>query len=156
MLFADVLITMHLVACNWALNQWGGGCIDIPSRVYSQGVFFTEAPAEFQHVNCMIVRIWEVKRVACYARAETFTEAVASVASMVATPLPILLAFLAPLVRTRTLLRNQCGINFNAIVYINIACYNCIIWSLFTVWMLVFKRLPAYKRCFFHFLAHYL
>ena len=32
----------------------------------------------------MIVRIWEVKRVACYARAETFTEAVAS---MVATPL---------------------------------------------------------------------
>ena len=36
----------------------------------------------------MIVRIWEVKRVACYARAETFTEVVASVASMVATPLP--------------------------------------------------------------------
>ena len=38
----------------------------------------------------MIVCIWEVKiieRVACYARAETFTEAVASVASMVATPL---------------------------------------------------------------------
>ena len=27
-----------------------------------------------------------IKRVACYARAETFTEAVASVASMVATP----------------------------------------------------------------------
>ena len=35
----------------------------------------------------MIVRIWEVKRVACYARAETFTEAVAPVASMVAMPL---------------------------------------------------------------------
>ena len=35
----------------------------------------------------MIVQIWEVKRVACYARAVTFTEAVASVASMVATPL---------------------------------------------------------------------
>ena len=52
-------------------------------RVY----FFTEALAEFQHVNCMIVRIWEVKRVACYGRAETFTEAVASVASMIATPL---------------------------------------------------------------------
>ena len=47
----------------------------------SQGV------AEFQHVNCMIVRIWEVKIVACYARAKTFTEAVASVASMVAMPL---------------------------------------------------------------------
>ena len=51
--------------------------------------FFTKALAEFQHVNCMIVRIWEVKRVACYARAETFTEAVALVASMVAMPLPI-------------------------------------------------------------------
>ena len=33
------------------------------TRVY----FFTETLAEFQHVNCMIVRIWEVKRVACYA-----------------------------------------------------------------------------------------
>ena len=44
------------------------------ARVY----FFTEALAEFQHVNCMIVRLWEVKGVACYARAETFTEAVAS------------------------------------------------------------------------------
>ena len=53
----------------------------------SQGIYFTKALAEFQHVNCMIVQIWEVKRVACYARAETFTEAVASVASMVATPL---------------------------------------------------------------------
>ena len=52
------------------------------------GVFFTEALAEFQHVNnnyyCMIGQIWEVKRVICYARAETFTKAVASVASMVA------------------------------------------------------------------------
>ena len=49
------------------------------------------ALAEFQHVNYIIVRIWKVKRsrVACYARAENFTEAVASVASMVATPLPI-------------------------------------------------------------------
>ena len=54
-----------------------------------QGVFFTEALAEFHHVNCMIVRIWGVKRVVCYAMAETFTEAVASVASMVATPLAI-------------------------------------------------------------------
>ena len=43
-------------------------------------VYFTEALAEFHHVNCMIVRI------ACCARAETFTEAVASAASMVATP----------------------------------------------------------------------
>ena len=50
----------------------------------SQGVFFTEALAEFQYDNCMIVQIWEVKRVACYARAETFTEAVGAVASMVA------------------------------------------------------------------------
>ena len=52
-------------------------------------LFFTEALAEFQHVNCMIV---EVKRVACYARAETFIEAVASVASMpmVATPLAVI------------------------------------------------------------------
>ena len=55
----------------------------------SQGVFFTEALVEFQHVNCVIIQIWEDKRVACYARAETFTEAVASVASMVATPLQI-------------------------------------------------------------------
>ena len=31
---------------------------------YSQGVSFTKALAEFQHVNYMIVRIWEVKRVA--------------------------------------------------------------------------------------------
>ena len=52
------------------------------ARVY----FFTKALAEFEHVNCMLVQIWEVKRVACYARAETFTEAVASVALMVATP----------------------------------------------------------------------
>ena len=44
--------------------------------VAMQGVSFTEALAEFQHVNCMLVQIWEVKRVACYARAETFTEAV--------------------------------------------------------------------------------
>ena len=44
--------------------------------------------AELQHVNCMIVRIWEVKGVACYARAENFTEEVALVASMVATSLP--------------------------------------------------------------------
>ena len=28
----------------------------------------------------MIVRVWEVKKVECYARAETFTEAVAPVA----------------------------------------------------------------------------
>ena len=53
----------------------------------SQGVFFTEALGEFEHVNCMIVQICEVRGVACYARAVTFTEAVASVASMVATPL---------------------------------------------------------------------
>ena len=33
--------------------------IQYSPRVY----FFTEALAEFQHVNCMIVRIWEVKRV---------------------------------------------------------------------------------------------
>ena len=38
-----------------------------PPRV-SQGVFFTEALAEFQHINCMIAQICEVKRVACYAR----------------------------------------------------------------------------------------
>ena len=42
---------------------------------YPRHIFFTEALAEFQHVNSMIVQIWEVKRVACYARAETFTEA---------------------------------------------------------------------------------
>ena len=50
------------------------------ARVY----FLPRQLAELKHVNCMIVRIWEV---ACYARGETFTEAVASVASMVATPL---------------------------------------------------------------------
>ena len=32
------------------------------ARVY----FFTKALAEFQHVNCMIVQIWEIMRVACY------------------------------------------------------------------------------------------
>ena len=47
--------------------------------------FFTEALPEFQHLNCMIVRIWEVKLHAMLG-AETFTEAVASVVSMVATP----------------------------------------------------------------------
>ena len=42
----------------------------------SQGVFFfTEALAEFQHVTCMIVRIWEVEGVAVMLG---FTEAVAS------------------------------------------------------------------------------
>ena len=30
--------------------------------------------AEFRHVNCMIVQIWEVETVASYARDETFTE----------------------------------------------------------------------------------
>ena len=44
------------------------------ARVY----FFIKALAKFQHVHCMIVLIRKVKRVACYARAETFTEAVAS------------------------------------------------------------------------------
>ena len=38
--------------------------------------------AEFQHVNCMIEQIWEVKGIACYTRAETFTEAVASMVAM--------------------------------------------------------------------------
>ena len=70
-------------SCNLSIKD---NCPD-PSSV-GKGVarvyFFTEALAEFQHVKCMIVWIWEVKRVACYARAETFTEAVASVASMVA------------------------------------------------------------------------
>ena len=42
---------------------------------------------EFQHVNCMTEQIQEVDGAACYARAETLTEAVASVALMVATPL---------------------------------------------------------------------
>ena len=67
---------------QWWIQGGGGG------GLCSQGVFFTEALAEFQHVSCMIIRIWEVKRVACYARAETFTEADATVASMVATSLP--------------------------------------------------------------------
>ena len=35
----------------------------------------------------MVVRICEVKRVACYARADTFTEAVSLVVLIVATPL---------------------------------------------------------------------
>ena len=39
------------------------------------------------------VQIWEVKRVACYARVETFTEAVAS---MVATPLTFVSLFRTP------------------------------------------------------------
>ena len=42
---------------------------------YPRDIIFTEAPAEFQHVNSMIVQIWQVKRDACYARVETFTEA---------------------------------------------------------------------------------
>ena len=45
--------------------------------------------AELYNVKFMIVWMWDVKRVACYARAETFTAAVASVASTVATPLAI-------------------------------------------------------------------
>ena len=53
----------------------------------SQSVFFTEALVEFQHANCMIVRIWEVKRVAWHAKAKTFTEADASVAPTITTPL---------------------------------------------------------------------
>ena len=54
-----------------------------------KGVFFTEALAEFQHVNCMIVYEFGKSRElhAMLARVETFTEAVVSVASMVATPL---------------------------------------------------------------------
>ena len=47
-------------------------CVSV-ARVY----FFTEALAEFQQVQS-----WEVKRVACYARAVTFTEAVASMVAM--------------------------------------------------------------------------
>ena len=60
--------------CSCIIMVGGQGC--------SQDVFFTEVLAEFQHVNCMIVRIWEVKRVACYARDETFTEAVASIVAI--------------------------------------------------------------------------
>ena len=52
-------------------------CAFFSKGACSQGVFCTEALAEFQHANCMVVRICEVKGVACYARAETFTEAVA-------------------------------------------------------------------------------
>ena len=36
----------------------------------SQCIFCTEALAEFKCVNCMITRIWKVKRVACHARGE--------------------------------------------------------------------------------------
>ena len=43
-----------------------------------------DSPKRGHLLNCMIVRIWEVK---CYVRTETFTEVVTSVASMVATPL---------------------------------------------------------------------
>ena len=59
----------------------------------NRGVFLTEALAELDfsmYVNCTIVPMLEVKRVACYARAETYTETVASVASMVAIPLALL------------------------------------------------------------------
>ena len=44
-------------------------CKPVSRGVVYQGVFFTEALADFQHVNCMIVQILEVKRVACYFRA---------------------------------------------------------------------------------------
>ena len=44
----------------------GYSCSGGVARVY----FFTESLAEFQHVNCMIVRICEVRGVACYAQAE--------------------------------------------------------------------------------------
>ena len=53
----------------------------------SQGVFFTEALAEFQHVNCMVVRIWEVKTVAMLG-----LKLLLRVASMVATPLQVHIA----------------------------------------------------------------
>ena len=46
--------------------------------------FSTEALAEFQHIMLHDSMNFKVKRVGCYARAETFAEAVASVASMVA------------------------------------------------------------------------
>ena len=49
------------------------GQVDIDTD-YIKGIarayFFTEALAEFQHVNCMIVWIWDVKRAACYIRTE--------------------------------------------------------------------------------------
>ena len=48
----------------------------------------------------MMVQIWVVKRVACYARAGTFTEAVAS---MVATPLTTQISFQAPFVKYKIL-----------------------------------------------------
>ena len=44
-----------------------------PIAVYSRWIFLLR----HQHVNCMIT--WEVKTVACYARAKTFTEAVTSI-----------------------------------------------------------------------------
>ena len=50
------------------------------ARVY----FFTEALAEFQHINCEFEKSRELHAM---LGAETITEAVASVASMVATPL---------------------------------------------------------------------
>ena len=55
------------------LESWGGGGGGGgggATEGCSQGVFSTESLAKFQLVNCMIsiAQIWEVKRVACYAR----------------------------------------------------------------------------------------
>ena len=48
----------------------------------SQGVFYTEAIAEFLHINFIVTSVHKVKYYA-----EVFTEATASVASMVTIPL---------------------------------------------------------------------
>ena len=57
-----------------------------PSQGCCQGIFFTKALAEFQHVNCKIVRIWESRELHAMLGLKLFTEAVAS---MVATPLQV-------------------------------------------------------------------
>ena len=68
-------MSVHTCLCT-CFVQWVKGV----ARVY-----YTEALVE--HVNCMIVRILEVKGVACYAGAETSTTPVASISLMIATPL---------------------------------------------------------------------
>ena len=59
---------MQMVVCNlddkelYYLSALLAVCTDTHLQPCQQGC--SQGLAEFQHVNCMIVRIWEVKRVA--------------------------------------------------------------------------------------------
>ena len=74
-----VNLTMYRVRLSHCSRGWMSLDVHIYKGRCSQGVFFI--PRHWLNFSMSIAQIWEVKRVACYA------EAVASVASMIATPL---------------------------------------------------------------------